>query len=241
MAANARTGGGARPPYFSKELFQFLYELKFNNERAWFNANKARYEEHVKAPVQRFLAEADPRVRRINPALSCPRFFRIYRDTRFSKDKSPYKTHAAAQFRHRATADDVHAPGIYLHLEPGDVFVAGGIWMPEPDVTKAVRARIGRKDARWLAFKKAKLPFYTEDKLKRPPKGFDAEHPLIEDLKLRSFISWVSFKDSDTWKPDFMDKFVKAVKKLDPLVRFLCEAQGLTSPHPPSKSTRKDS
>jgi uncharacterized protein (TIGR02453 family) len=211
----------------SKALFQFLYELKFNNERAWFNANKARYEQDVKAPLQRFMEEVAPRICKINPELSCPRLFRIHRDTRFSKDKTPYKTHAALQFRHRATADDVHAPGLYLHLEPGEVFVAGGIWKPEPQVSKAVRERIARQDPRWLAFKKTRLPLYIEDKLKRAPKGFDPQHPLIEDLKMRSFISWIDFKDSEAWQADFMDKFLQAAKKLDPLVRFLCAAQGL--------------
>lgn len=214
-------------PYFSRDLFQFLYELKFNNERPWFNANKARYEEHVKKPLSRFIADMDPRLQRLDPAFSRPNFFRIYRDTRFAKDKSPYKTHAAAQFRHRASAEDVHAPGFYLHMEPGDCFVAGGIWQPEPEVIKAVRTRIANRDPAWLAFKKAKLPVHTDDKLKRPPKGFDPGHALIEDLKLRSFISWVSFSDKAVCGPDFGEQFLKACKKLDPLVRFLCAAQGL--------------
>lgn len=213
--------------YFSRELFQFLYELKFNNERPWFNANKARYEALIKAPLQRFIADMDPRLQRLDPAFSRPNFFRIYRDTRFAKDKSPYKTHAAAQFRHRATADDVHAPGFYLHMEPGDCFVAGGIWQPEPEVMLSVRKRIAKKDPAWLAFKRSKLPFYTDDKLKRPPKGFDPAHPLIEDLKLRSFISWVGFSDKAVCAPGFGDAFMQACKQLHPLVRFLCAAQGL--------------
>jgi uncharacterized protein (TIGR02453 family) len=216
-----------KTPYFSRELFQFLVELKFNNERAWFNANKPRYEALVKKPLQRFIAEMDPRLQKLNPAISRPAFFRIYRDTRFSKDKTPYKTHAAAQFRHRATADNVHAPGLYLHLEPGDCFVGGGIWMPEPEVTLAVRKRIAKKDPAWLAFRRTKLPLFSDDKLKRPPKGFDPEHPLIEDLKLRSFISWVSFSDKEACAPGFGEQFLKACKKLDPLVRFTCAAQGL--------------
>ena len=216
-----------KTPYFSRELFQFLVELKFNNERPWFNANKARYEEQVKRPLLRFIADADPALQRLNPAFSRPNFFRIHRDTRFSKDKAPYKTHAAAQFRHRATADDVHAPGFYLHLEPGDCFIGGGIWMPEPDVTLAVRKRIAKRDGAWLAFRKTQLPLFTDDKLKRPPKGFDPQHPLVEDLKLRSFISWVSVSDKQACSPDFLKTFIAACKKLDPLVRFLCSAQGL--------------
>jgi uncharacterized protein (TIGR02453 family) len=213
--------------YFSKDLFQFLYELKFNNERAWFNANKPRYEALVKAPMQRFMADAVPRIVKVDPAFSIPSFFRIYRDTRFAKDKTPYKTHAAVQFRHKATADDVHAPGFYLHLEPGDCFFAGGIWTPEPGPLKAVRQAIAKRDPAWIAFKKKKLPMYVEDRLKRPPKGFDPEHPDIESIKLRSFMSWVKFKDKETCAPDFLDKVVKAAKALDPLMRFLNHALGL--------------
>jgi uncharacterized protein (TIGR02453 family) len=121
----------------------------------------------------------------------------------------------------------VHAPGYYFHLEPGDCFLAGGIWTPEPEPLKQVRQRIARRDPAWTAFKRSGLPLFDEDRLKRPPKGFDPEHPLIEDLKLRSYMSWVKFKDKETWEPGFMEKFVAAAKKLDPLLRFLCHAQGL--------------
>ena len=216
-----------KTPYFSREIFQFLVELKFNNERPWFNANKARYEEQLKKPMLRFIADAAPRVQRLNPAFTMPNFFRIYRDTRFARDKTPYKTHAAAQFRHRATAHDAHAPGFYLHLEPGDSYLAGGIWMPEPDALKAVRTRIAKKDPEWTAFKASKLPLFVDDKLKRMPKGFDPEHPLAEDLKMRSFMSWVNLTDKQVCQPDFLERFTAACKKVDPLVRFLCKAMGL--------------
>lgn len=213
-----------KTPYFSRELFQFLVELKFNNERAWFNANKPRYEEHVKKPLLRFLADAAPRVQKINPAITRPAFFRIYRDTRFAKDKTPYKTHAAVQFRHAATANDAHAPGFYIHFEPGDCFVAGGIWQPESEALLAIRKRIAAKDPAWLAVKKSKLPLYTEDALKRPPKGFSPEHPMLEDLKLKSYMSWVGFSDKEACDGKMLERSVEAFKKLDPLVRFLCGA-----------------
>ena len=214
-------------PHFDRDLFQFMVELKFNNERPWFKARQARYEASVKLPLQRFMAAAAPKVAAVNPALSRPAIFRIYRDTLFAKDKTPYKTHAAAQFRHRATADDVHAPGFYLHLEPGETFVAGGLWRPEPDALLAVRKRIARKDPAWLAIKRSGLPLYDEDKLKRPPRGFKPEHPLIEDIKLRSFITWVDFKDAQACAPDLLPRFIKACRAVDPLIRFLCGAMGL--------------
>jgi uncharacterized protein (TIGR02453 family) len=213
-----------KAPYFSRELFQFLVELKFNNERAWFNANKPRYEDHVKKPMLRFLADAAPRVQKVNAAITRPAFFRIYRDTRFAKDKTPYKTHAAVQFRHSATANDAHAPGFYIHFEPGDCFVAGGIWQPESGALLAIRKRIAAKDAGWMAVKKAKLKLYTEDALKRPPKGFSPEHPMLEDLRLKSYMSWVSFSDKEACDEKMLERTVAACKKLDPLVRFLCGA-----------------
>jgi uncharacterized protein (TIGR02453 family) len=214
-------------PYFSRELFQFLVELRFNTERSWSNAQKARYEEHVKRPLLSFITAAAPKIQRVNPSIDRATIFRIYRDTRFSKDKTPYKTHAAAQFRHRATAQDVHAPGFYLHLEPGDSFVAGGIWHPEPDAIKAVRARIAKRDPAWLAFRRTRLPLFTDDQLKRAPKGFDPSHPLVDDLKLRSFISWIPLKDSIAMAPELMTHFVQACQKLNPLLRFLSRALNL--------------
>lgn len=217
----------AGKPYFTRDLFQFFVELKFNNERPWFKANQARYEQQVKEPLRRFLADAAPKVAALNPALTRPAAFRIHRDTRFSKDKTPYKTHAAAQFRHRATADNVHAPGFYLHLEPGETFVAGGLWQPEPEALLAVRKRIARKDPAWLAFRRSGLPLYTDDKLKRPPRGFKEGHPMIDDLRLRSFIAWVDLKDADACAPDLLARTLRACRRIDPLVRFLCGAMGL--------------
>jgi uncharacterized protein (TIGR02453 family) len=215
--------------YFSRELFQFLVELKFNNERAWFNANKARYEAQVKQPLLRFIADLAPRLKRVNPAFEAsPRsFFRIYRDTRFAKDKTPYKTHAAAQFRHRSAPADVHAPGFYLHLEPGECFIGGGLWMAEPETLKAVRVRIARQDPAWMAIKRSKMPLWDQDSLKRAPKGFDPGHPLLGDLLRRHYITWVDITDKQACADDFMDRFVASAKKINPLMRFLCTTMGL--------------
>ena len=218
-----------KQPYFSRELFQFLVELKFNNERAWFNANKERYEKLVKQPMLRFIADLAPRLQRVNPAFEAsPRsFFRIYRDTRFSKDKTPYKTHVAAQFRHHAASTDVHAPGFYLHLEPGECFISGGLWMAEPGPLKAVRTRIAKKDPAWMKIKRSSMPLWDQDHLKRPPKGFDAAHPLLEDLLRRHFITWVDLTDKQACADDFMDRFLAGAKKIDPLIRFLCTSMEL--------------
>ncbi len=144
----------ARKPNFSPEMFEFLSELKGNNTKEWFQANKERYRAEVQEPLLRFISEfADP-LHAISPHfVADPRpsggsMFRIYRDVRFSKDKSPYKTHAAAQFRH-AAGKDAHAPGFYLHLEPGQVFVGAGSWHPASDALAAIRGAIVDKPARW--------------------------------------------------------------------------------------------
>jgi uncharacterized protein (TIGR02453 family) len=119
--------------YFTPSLFTFLRELAENNNREWFQDNKSRYEQHVKDPALRLIADFGPRLKKISPHFRAdPRavggsLFRIHRDTRFSKDKSPYKTHTGIQFRHEL-GKDAYAPGFYLHLEPGQVFCGVGSW-----------------------------------------------------------------------------------------------------------------
>ena len=215
--------------WFTRELFQFLVDLKFHNDRGWFNANKERYQEHFKKPMLHFIEELAPRLAKVNPAYiaDARSLFRIYRDTRFSADKTPYKTHAAAQFRHRAASGDVHAPGFYFHLEPGDCSIGGGLWMPEPGPLALVRKRIASRDRAWLKLKASKMPLWDADSLKRPPRGFDPEHPLVEDLKRRHFVTWVDLTDKQVCGPDLMERFLDGCRRTDPLVRFLCRALGL--------------
>jgi uncharacterized protein (TIGR02453 family) len=213
--------------FFTRKFFQFLVELKFNNERPWFAENKARYEKDVKEPFQAFMAELAPKVALLNKNYTYPKAFRIYRDTRFANDKTPYKTHAAGQFRHRVAAEDVHAPGFYLHLEAGESFAGGGIWRPESAALKAVRERIARKDPAWMAIKKSGLPLWDGDELKRIPKGFDPEHPMAQDLKRRNFITWVDFTDKQVCAQDFLARVVDAFRKTDPLIVFLNKSMGL--------------
>ncbi|MGH7441341.1 MAG: DUF2461 domain-containing protein [bacterium] len=212
---------------FPRIFFQFLVELKFNNERAWFQQNKARYEAQVKGPFQDFVKRLLPGVTRINPSYTHTKVFRAYRDTRFAKDKSPYKTHVAAQFRHRVTLGDVHAPGFYLHLEPGESFAAAGIWMPVPEALASIRKRIARRDPAWIRLRHSKLPLSNENTLKRPPKGYSPEHPLLEDLKRRNFITWVDFTDQEAAQMDFSKRVLAAFRKANPLICFLNRAMGL--------------
>jgi uncharacterized protein (TIGR02453 family) len=139
------------------------------------------------------------------------------------KDKSPYKTHAGAHFP--LGGKGAHGPGYYLHLEPGECFVAGGMWMPEPEVLQQIRQRIADKPSEW-AKAHGKLD-HSEETLKRPPRGFDPDHPMIEDIKRKSFTSSVRLTDKQVTGPNLMTTFVKNCDRISPLMRFLATAAGV--------------
>ena len=153
--------------------------------------------------------------------------FRIHRDVRFARDKSPYKTHAAAHFRHEM-GREVHGPGFYLHLEPGEVFAGVGMWQPDTEALVKVRDAIVARPVRWrraLSSRGFKPDFTLEgESLKRPPKGYDADHPLIEDLKRKDFIASRSFSLEDACAPDFIDRFTDACRTASPYMEFLTAA-----------------
>jgi len=218
------TKAATKTQYFTPELFAFLLELRYNNTRDWFTANKPRYEEVVKKPLLAFIEDFASVLEKINPQFEATSrsMFRIHRDTRFSADKSPYKTAASAQFRHRLATRDVHMPGFYLHLEPDNCFLAAGMWMPEPENLARIRAAIARQDYRWTELRK-KLEIGDEGKLKRPPKGYEADHPMIEDLKHRSFTASIDLLERDVCSKGFMDTATKGFRKLNPLNVFLSE------------------
>ena len=155
--------------------------------------------------------------------------FRIYRDVRFAKGKSPFKTHAAAQFRHRA-GKDVHVPGFYLHLEPGAVFAGAGLWRPEPAELLAVRTAIASKPADWkravggAAFRRTCV--LEGEIAKRPPRGFDPAHPLIAFILRKDFVAVQRFSERDAQGPGFLQRFAAFCKVASPLNAFLCKALG---------------
>lgn len=213
-------------PYFSPEVFKFLVRLKRNNRREWFLKNKAKYEEVIKEPCVRFVCDAALPLHKISSNLrSDPKssLFRIYRDIRFSNDKRPYKTHIGMQFSLSTGSKDVHAPGYYLHLEPGGSFVCGGIWQPDRIPLLRIREAIVAKPEEWRKVTKG-LALSDEDKLSRPPKGFAGEHPLIDDLKRKSFIALIDLSEDQICGPKFMNEFTKASKKMAPLVELLAKA-----------------
>jgi uncharacterized protein (TIGR02453 family) len=215
--------------YFGSDLFAFLRELRTHNDRTWFNENKQRYERSVKEPVLAFVADAGPRLHRLSKNLVAdPRpvggsMFRIYRDTRFSKDKSPYKTHVGVHF---PLGQGPHGPGYYLHLEPRECFVAAGTWAPDPDSLQKIRQAIADRPADW---RKASGDLgEDENALKRPPKGFDPEHPMIEDIKRKSFTGSLRLSEAQLTSDQAMATFAATCKELAPLMRFLARAVGAT-------------
>jgi uncharacterized protein (DUF2461 family) len=262
-AGAARTAKAGREPHFDARLFAFLTDLAAHNDRAWFQDNKDRFEADVREPLRRFIVDFAPRLARISRQFTAdPRrqggsMFRIHRDTRFSKDKRPYKTHVAAQFRHKGPGDalpevlraeglpfgatesapgtpaggDVHGPGFYLHLEPGEVFMAAGMWRPERPALQRIRDRIAASPEVWRQARDAtygKRGLYPDgDALKRPPRGYDPEHPMIEDLKRTDFVIVADLSEAQALRPDFLDRFTACCRAAVPYMRFLTEAVGL--------------
>lgn len=223
----------AASPYFTRETFRFLKELKAHNDRSWFADNKGRYEDHVKVPAFRFIEDFAPHLKKISTHFSAgPRsLFRIYRDTRFSKDKSPFKTHTGIQFRHDV-GKDVHAPGFYFHIEPGACFAGLGLWHPDSATVRAIRALIVERPAAWKkASRDKKFTAVFEmsgDRLTRPPRGFDAEHPLVEDLKWKDYIGGCSLTDAQVAGADLPKELAKRFAAGTPFMKFLCQAVGVT-------------
>jgi uncharacterized protein (TIGR02453 family) len=218
---------------FSRELFTFLTDLRANNDREWFKANKDRYEQHVLEPALSFIEAFAPRLEKITPHFraearpSGGSLFRIYRDTRFSKDKTPYKTHIGIHFRHER-ARDVHAPGYYLHIGPGEVFAGGGIWRPDTDATNRIREAIVAESDTWTrATRSGAFAKHLElggDSLKRVPTGADPEHPLADDLKRKDFFGSARLSESDVVTSGFLDEYARICRAAAPLMRFLCNA-----------------
>lgn len=216
--------------YFDKRTLTFLNGLKRNNNRDWFQAHKEDYEADLKEPFLDFISDAGPQLAKISKFIVAdPRpnggsLFRIYRDVRFSKDKSPYKTYTGIQFRHEL-GKDAHAPGFYLHLQPNSVFVGAGIWHPDGPALARIREAIADDPKAWSAAKLVGARFeLAGDSLKRAPAGYDPEHPLIDDLKRKDFICSASLTEKEVCSRGFVGAFAGMCREASPLVRFLCSA-----------------
>jgi uncharacterized protein (TIGR02453 family) len=213
---------------------KFLKDLKKNNNKPWFDANRKRYEE-AKADFANFIQQLidahgkkDKTIASIK-AKDC--LFRINRDIRFSKDKSPYKTNFGASIN-KGGKKAFSTAGYYFHLEPGQCFVGGGIYQPEPDALKKVRQEI---DYNFNDFKKiigskkfkslyGNLDKSTEFLLSRVPKGYEPDNPAAEYLRLKSFIAFVSLKNDELSSKNLVKKSAEAFAVLQPLIGFINEA-----------------
>ncbi len=218
---------------FPADFFLFFDQLRRNNERDWFNANKDRFQQSVLEPMSAFITAMQPRLAAISRNfVADPRphggsMFRIYRDTRFSKDKTPYKTHAACHFRH-AAGKNAHAPGFYLHIDTNEVFFGGGIWLPPAPQLNRIRDFIADNVRSWARIRNAKkvqeAGGIQGESLKRAPRGFDEQHIHIEDLKRKSFYVMSGAEAEAPARADFVDQVELGFSRAAPLNRFICDA-----------------
>ena len=231
---SAKTATGANP--FGRELSKFLSELQKNNTKAWFEKNKARYESEVREPALEFIRAMAPYVHKVSPQLLAidkkvgGSLMRIHRDVRFSSDKSPYKTNLGIQFRHEE-GKDVHAPGLYFHVDPQDVFVGAGMWHPESKALNAVRQSIDADPKAWVRVRdnkafRADWNFEGES-LKTAPRGYPKDHPLIDDLRRKDHIAVVRLKRSDLTRSDLVPYLGGLLAKAKPLMAWQANALGL--------------
>jgi uncharacterized protein (TIGR02453 family) len=225
---------------FRPEAIQFLVDLAANNERTWFQPRKGEYERLLKEPLEALCLALDGEFRarglplRADPSRSP---FRIYRDTRFSKDKSPYKTHVAASFgwagdddeaAGRSHTENVHASGGYFHLQPGEIFVGGGVWHPDPSWLKAFRDRVvddfdGYRDI-------VEAPAFRDtfgtvgddgESLKRVPPCYPPDHPAADLLRKKNVTFGRRLADADAQSPRLPTIIAESFTAATPLLRYL--------------------
>ncbi len=220
---------------FTKATFKFLDELAANNNRAWFEENKPRYESLVRGPALEFIVDMAPAFNKFAPHFRTdPRkmggsLMRVFRDTRFSHDKTPYKTNIGIQFRHEL-GKDVHAPGFYLHIANDECFFGAGCWHPDSDSLGKVRDLIVENPKKWFAVRDDKKLVahwtFAGDSLSRPPRGYAASHIAIEDLKRKDFIALANLSKAEAIGPELVKLAAARFSTAVPLMRFLCEAVG---------------
>ena len=216
--------------FFTPELFDFLRQLKRHNNREWFARNKGRYQQAVLDPALLFIGSFASELAKLSrhfvadPRPTRGSLFRIYRDTRFSADKLPYKTHVGIHFSHNA-GKDAHAPVFYLHLQSENCFAAAGVWHPDNPTLTGIRNAIVRQPERWAKVRR-KLEL-EGDSLARPPRGYDPQHPFIEDIKRKDYLASVALTEAQVCGPEFMREFSAACQMMSPLVEFTTQALGL--------------
>jgi uncharacterized protein (TIGR02453 family) len=218
---------------FDATILQFLEELADHNDREWFQEHKRRYEQEVLEPSLAFIRAMQPRLKKISPFFVASdrrvggSLMRVYRDTRFAKDKTPYKTNVGIQFRHEF-GRDIHAPGFYVHIASDECFLAIGVWRPDADALVQIRQALVDQPDRWRRARddrKFRKQYELEgDRLKSAPRGYDPDHPLIEDLKRTDFVGLHALSEQDVLAADFPDAVAASFAASRPFMRFLCDA-----------------
>ena len=222
---------------FTPKFFEFYRALEKNNNRDWFNAHKSEYLQNVVEPMCAFIDAMAPRLQKLSPhfiADSRPyggSMFRIYRDARYTGGKRPYKEHAACQFRHQQ-GRDAHTVGFYLHASTGEAVFGGGIWLPPNDELLKIRNTIVDNPHAWRRIKsspavKKYFGGISGDGLKRPPRGFDAEHEHIDDIKRKTFFLMRREPPEIILDDGFVREVEKTYKAAMPLMEYLCYAQDI--------------
>lgn len=222
---------------FPRALPKFLAELRDNNNRDWFEVNKSRFEAEVQTPALDFVEAVRPTLEQLSPSISAVAkksggsIMRIYRDARFSKDKTPYHAYLAAHFGHREAAKAPSAC-FYFKVTPEDLFLGAGIYRPDTATAQTIRIAIDARSSDWsrltseAAFRKL-FGAVSGEQLKRPPRGFPAEHALIEDLKRKEWSAIRKLPASAVTKPGLLAEVERTYRAAWPFVRFLNEALGL--------------
>ena len=221
---------------FSPQTFAFLSALAEHNDRAWFEQHKQAYEDHVRGPALDFIADMAQALPAVSPHFrAVPRkvggsLMRVQRDTRFSRDKAPYKTNIGIQFRHEV-GKDVHAPGFYVHIAPEECFVGVGLWRPDADALFRIRTAIAKQGEAWMAARDDRIfrrHFTLEgEALTNAPRGFARDHPLVADLKRKDFIGMSGLSRNEVISADFRDRVTERFRQAAPLMPFLCGSLAL--------------
>lgn len=222
------------PPFpgFREEAFTFLRELARNNDREWFKPRKSTYEDELLWPMRCLLADVSRRASMEKlPVTGDPKhgIFRIYRDTRFSKNKLPYKTHIGAVLS--ASGSRKENGVVYIHVEPGASFLAAGYWQPEPSFVRLWRDRMSRDPGSFLdmvhILETRGLPLETEDMLKRMPRGYEdrADEEISHALRLKSYVTSRPVKDELLHEPEFTASVVQMIHDTLPLLQYGWEVE----------------
>ena len=217
-------------PGFPKEGLQFLRSLKRHNKREWFQQHRTIYESAVKAPMEALVQALAADFAVLAPEMiASPKtsIYRIYRDTRFSKDKSPYKTHIAASFP-RKGLEKHEGAGFYLHIAPSELLIGGGLYMPLPADLNLVRSAIATNHVKFVSIVESKnfrkiFGQLSGHQLSRVPRGFAVDHPAADYLRFKQFLAGRNLPPQEATTPRFHKIIIETFTAMLPLIRFLNE------------------